>query len=760
MTGARGLACLLGCGALLAVTSARATPTEPSTIVGVVTDATTGEVVPGVPVTVGDVVAYTDEAGRYRLVVRAGEATVTIAVDYLRPIARTIAVAPGAAHTLDLAVEFEFEGGEQLVVEDRRPIVAGRATLDADAAARQAGTGGDALKAVASAPGVARGAAGTRELVVWGASANDTAVLLDDVPVPALFHLGGWRSIVPTELVASMAIDRAGYAAPWSGATGGLIRVSSRELPTTAGATAAIDPIDAGLVAWRRLGPVRVAVGGRASYLDRTVGALLDGPTLARIPIPRWADAQVLAQWTDGVDRVDGFALGAGDRLDRALPALDPAAAKLDRRREDVARLALGWRRRLAAGEARVRLWAGLDRRVRDQRFGAVPARAETTTRSLGVRAERQATRTGIVAVAGLDAHLALSRHTRSGSLSIPTREGDVSIFGQPPGDDVAADAWAAITGDVGGYLQLDVVRGPLTVSPGLRVDAWVVGASRVTPVVGATPAIGWQDVAVTLEPRLAAQLRRGAVTASIALGRYHQPRRPDDASAVFGTPVLGVERAWHAAATVAYALPTVDLELTGWGRANAGLVARDPSSTPQRAAVLTQDGVGRAAGVELVARLRRWRGLSGWLAYGFTSSTRRDAPELPWRRFEREQPHQLTLVAVYERDRWAVSARARYASGEPRTDVVGAFWDARGGRYQPIVGPIYDLRLPAFIQLDLRGERAVRLHGATAALYVEIENLTGRANAEEVVWSGDFATRGYLEGLPLLALAGARVTW
>jgi hypothetical protein len=176
VTGARGLACLLGCGALLAVTSARATPTEPSTIVGVVTDATTGEVVPGVPVTVGDVVAYTDEAGRYRLVVRAGEATVTIAVDYLRPIARTIAVAPGAAHTLDLAVEFEFEGGEQLVVEDRRPIVAGRATLDADAAARQAGTGGDALKAVASAPGVARGAAGTRELVVWGASANDTAV--------------------------------------------------------------------------------------------------------------------------------------------------------------------------------------------------------------------------------------------------------------------------------------------------------------------------------------------------------------------------------------------------------------------------------------------------------------------------------------------------------------------------------------------------------------------------------------------------------
>ena len=102
---------------------------------------------------------------------------------------------------------------------------------------------------------------------------------------------------------------------------------------------------------------------------------------------------------------------------------------------------------------------------------------------------------------------------------------------------------------------------------------------------------------------------------------------------------------------------------------------------------------------------------------------------------------------------------RARYATGEPRTDVVAAFWDARDGRYQPVTGPIYGIRLPAFAQLDLHAERALALPGGRAAVFVAVENVSGRANAEEVVWSGDYATRGYLTGLPLLALAGLRVT-
>lgn len=728
---------------------------QPAIVRGTVTDAATGEPVPGVPVAIGATLTFTDEHGRYQLEVAPGPHTLTITADYLQPVSRAVT----APATIDLAVTFDLDGGEQVLVEDSAPITAGLHTIDAANAARQAGTGGDALKAATSAPGVARGSAGNRELVIWGASPHDTRILVDDVPVPALYHLGGWRSIVPTELVASLAIDRAGFATPWSGATGGLVRVHTRTLSVERSLTVAIDPIDTGAVGVTSLGPARVALGARASYLDRTIGALLDDRVRDRIPIPRWADGQLVVQVPRGDDRFDLLVIGGGDRLARTLPALDPAATKRDQRREDVGRLAVGWRRRLPDGEARARLWFGLDRTTRDQAFGPVPATARDHTRSLGARAERQTTVGPVVVLAGVDASLAHDRLARAGSLSIPTREGDVSVFGQPPGDDVATDAWSALTGDVGAYLQTDVVRDGFAVSPGLRVDAWTLGASRVTPKLGTTPGIGWQTVELTVDPRLAARVRRGAISLAGAVGRYHQPRRAEDTSAVFGTPTLGVEAAWHAAGTVALALPGADVELTVWGRRTRSLVARDPSATPPRAATLTQDGRGRALGVELVARLRGWRGLSGWLAYGLSSSERRDHDLVDWRRFEHDQTHQLTIAATWERGPWAVSARGRYATGEPRTDVIGAFWNSRDGRYQPLTGPIYGLRLPAFVQLDLHGERAFTVAGDRVSMFVEVENVTGRANAEEVVWSGDYATRGYLTGLPLLALAGIRWT-
>ena len=57
-----------------------------------------------------------------------------------------------------------------------------------------------------------------------------------------------------------------------------------------------------------------------------------------------------------------------------------------------------------------------------------------------------------------------------------------------------------------------------------------------------------------------------------------------------------------------------------------------------------------------------------------------------------------------------------------------------------------------------LRGERALKLspkvHGAA---YLEIQNLTNRANAEEIIYSADFSQQSYLTGLPLLVIAGAR---
>ncbi len=743
-------------GVATASASAQAQP-APATVTGRVLDAASGEPLPGVQVTAGTTVTFTDETGRYTLELAPGATAVVVEADYVRVTRVELVLAPGERRTLDVTVEVDLDGGETVEVEDTAPLVPGQTTIDARRAAQQAGSGGDALKAVQSTPGVARAAAGTREIVVWGSAPLDTAILIDDVPVPALYHLGGWRSIIPTELVATLAIDRAGFATPWSGATGGLVRVTTAELPGTRSVTVASDFIDTGVVATGRVGRARVAAGVRASYLDRVVGEAIDPAVAERIPIPRWADAQLVAQVPIGADRLDVLVLAGGDRLERTLPSMDPAATKSDDRRQDFARASVAWRGTLADGEARLRAWVGLDLDDRDQRFGAVPAGLHQRVGSGGVRAERRTTAGPVVLLLGIDATGSRAVLRRDGSLSIPTREGDLSVFGQPPGDDVASDRWTALTGDVGAYVQSDWVTDWFTVSPGLRADAWILGASRRTPRVGSTPGIGFQRVLVTADPRLAVAARRGRVAIAGAVGRYHQTRRPDDTSAVFGSPTLALEHAWHATVTTTVRVAVADLELTGWGRRLGELVARDPSATPPLAATLTQAGRGRAMGAELVARLRGWRGLSGWIAYGLGRSERRDADAAAWRRFEHDQTHQLTLAATVEHGRWLASTRIRFATGAPRTDVIAAFWDARASRYQPVTGALYGIRLPDFAQIDLRGERRVRVGATEIAAFIELENVSGRANAEELVWSGDYATRGYLTGLPFLVLAGVR---
>ena len=52
------------------------------------------------------------------------------------------------------------------------------------------------LKVVENLPGVARSAAGSGTLVVWGSAPQDTRVYVTGVHVPRLYHDGGYRSIV------------------------------------------------------------------------------------------------------------------------------------------------------------------------------------------------------------------------------------------------------------------------------------------------------------------------------------------------------------------------------------------------------------------------------------------------------------------------------------------------------------------------------------------------------------------------------------
>jgi hypothetical protein len=188
-------------------------------------------------------------------------------------------------------------------------------------------------------------------------------------------------------------------------------------------------------------------------------------------------------------------------------------------------------------------------------------------------------------------------------------------------------------------------------------------------------------------------------------------------------------------------------------------LVVRSRLTNPLLARALTQNGEGRSYGVQFLLRQELWKGFFGWVSYAISKSERRFEGDESWRAFDFDQPHVLSIVASQEVGRWSFGARFRYASGNPRTPVIGSTYDARSDRYDPVFGAQNSIRIPAFWQVDVRVDRSFAL-GETARLLVfaDIQNVTNRENAEEIVYSPSFRQRGRISGLPTVAVLGARL--
>jgi hypothetical protein len=89
----------------------------------------------------------------------------------------------------------------------------------------------------------------------------------------------------------------------------------------------------------------------------------------------------------------------------------------------------------------------------------------------------------------------------------------------------------------------------------------------------------------------------------------------------------------------------------------------------------------------------------------------------------------------------WSIGTTARYGTGAPITPVVGAT-RSTDGRYTPIYGDVTSERLPAYARLDARVMRFVQTPGFLLTSFVEVINLTGRANTSSVSYDASYATR------------------
>ena len=71
-----------------------------------------------------------------------------------------------------------------------------------------------------------------------------------------------------------------------------------------------------------------------------------------------------------------------------------------------------------------------------------------------------------------------------------------------------------------------------------------------------------------------------------------------------------------------------------------------------------------------------------------------------------------------------------------------------------------FSTRLPDFVQLDLRVDKRFVFKSWIFALYLDISNVTNRANVEGYAYSYDFSRRAPVTGLPILPSLGLRASF
>lgn len=642
--------------------------------------------------------------------------------------------------------------------------------IKAEEGRRIPGTGGDTLKVVQNLPGVARASFGSGQLVVWGAAPNDTRIYVDNVRIPLLYHGGGLRSTVNSDLVRAINLTPGGYGAEYGRGLGGLVTIDTRQLRNDRfhGYVAA-DAIDASGMVEAPLGEhTRVALAARKSYLDRTINAFSNEDVNDFVPIPDYYDAQFkLQQDLRQNESVDAIGIVSRDSLTRSVSNPDPAQVKTQNTLTGFNRFGVTYKRQFDDGSnLTFTPWGGTDHSRTRSSFGGNPTVLDVKSVELGVRAQwRGRLSEAVAVVVGLDAEGSHAKLSRRGAVTLPPREGDVAVFGQQPGDQVNADDWNTTIGSIAPYVQIDakLLEGKLHVIPGVRVEPFVVSGSRQTPVVGSTPSVGFAHESTVPQPRLNVIYQAlPKLSFKAAVGMYAQAPVGDDLSAVFGNPQLGVSHATHVLAGATFKLrDDVSLEQVLFYSHSTDLSVRSDSPTPHLAQALVQEGEGRAYGTQFLLRKELSARFFGWISYTLMRSERLDHPGGQYRLFDYDQTHVGAIVASYDLGAgFEVGARFRYSTGYPRTPVEGAFYSTRRDLYEPMFGEHNSIRVPPFAQLDARLAKRFKWSWGKAELFVDVQNVTNRENPEEVVYNYTYQKRGYISGLPILPVLGGRFEW
>jgi tetratricopeptide (TPR) repeat protein len=288
-----------------------------------------------------------------------------------------------------------------------------------------------------------------------------------------------------------------------------------------------------------------------------------------------------------------------------------------------------------------------------------------------------------------------------------------------PTTPSVAAGAPSrALSGDptgarhLGGYSEADVTVAGSTLTVGARADR-LPGESD------------W-----TFDPRAALSHRRGAWTARLSTGVFHQGHwRGESAILDGGTPSGTATEARHLLIGLEREGPAGTLRVESYGKRYGDY--RPFGSGPAIAG-------GEARGIDLTAQSASAGRVTGWLGYSYLDAT---VLLVDGRRVRSpvDVTHSATAsaTAAIGTD-WSIGSTVRYGTGAPLTPITGSTTEP-DGRVTPMYGAPMSARLGDYARVDLRLMRFVRTSSFLLSTFIEVINLGDRANATALTYDATY---------------------
>lgn len=710
-----------------------------------------------------DAETFSDDEGRFSLTVPPGDCLVRVAAADFEVFTTREPLEPGETKEVKYYVLPKIAGYQTIVRDRKEKKEVVRRTLSRTEIQKIPGTFGDPVRVVQNFPGVARAPFVLGQLIVRGANPNQTLTFFDGVEIPLLFHLGGGPSVVNGEFLDRVDFFPGGFGARYGRAVGGVVDVTSRKgASDTWHGTAKVDLLDASLFFEAPLAKgVSVSAAARRSYVDALLPLVLpqDPQGGALLILPAYWDYQVRLdvggkrgeKLSDGQSTYSLFAFGSDDTL--------RVVASGGARNRDVTvtsrttfhRLIGSWNYRAGNTTFKLTPYLGFD--LANVSFGIADLKADQYT--AGVRADLGVEVSKFFSWrSGVDIY----QQTLVGTAQIPVISG-VQFVSFPGADPKVAtqDIRAVVpTFDGALFTEGDFSVGKLTATPGVRAShAFINGQTR------------W-----AIDPRLWVRyevLDTTAIKGSIGL--YTQPPAGTNMQPPpFGTPSLRHERAFQSSLGVSHRFTDlINVDVTGfYNRRYDNVVSPgetvvnpDGSVTTTRQANL---GLGRAYGLEVMARHEVSKNFFGWIAYTLSrSESRRAGSTRDYELNTFDQTHILTAVASYKLP-WGfeLGARFRYVTGRPRTPLDHRYdiWQADSNSFSGTFGPASSTRFRDFHQLDVRLDKNFVFKTWTLTAYLDVQNVYNQQNVEATFTDYRFRTEYEVPGIPILPVLGVKASF